>query len=449
MEDLVLASADDHIVEPADMYAKHLSPEHLSLAPRYVQENDLGGYWFWEHEGKKSYNVGLNAVVGRPREEYGFEPTGLDQMRRGTYDVHARIDDMDVSGLLCSLNYPTMTGFDGAYFWDAKDKPNALRVLRAYNDWHVDEWCGAYPGRLIPNGLVPAWDSADTVAEIKRLVAKGCRSITFPANPASKGLPSIHDESWEPVWKICNDERVIINIHIGTGVTPAHASALSPITAWMHTMPMALSVDASDWLHNRALLRYPDLKIAMPEGGIGWIPYFLERGDFVFSHQGAWARADFGGKLPSQVFREHFLVCFIDDRFGCKNLDDIGVETVMYEADYPHSDCTWPDTASELWRGLKDLPDATIDKITHENFFREFQIDPFPMLGGRENCTVGALQAKARARGVSTAVESFGGQDARGFGDPSKPVTSQDVWATHRNSKGVAPIEHSPEAMAE
>jgi predicted TIM-barrel fold metal-dependent hydrolase len=437
-EDLVLASADDHVVEPANMYERHLSPEHRALAPQYIAEGDNGGFWWWEHENKRSYNVGLNAVVGRPREEYGFEPTGIDQMRRGTWDVHARIDDMNVSGLLTSLNYPTMAGFDGSYFWDAKDKANALRVVSAYNDWHVDEWCGPYPGRLIPNGIVPAWDVPASVAEVRRLIGKGCRSITFPANPAVKGLPSIHDEVWEPFWKLCNDERVIINIHIGTGVTPAHASELSPIAAWINTLPMALSVDASDWLHNRALLRYPDLKIAMPEGGIGWIPYFLERADFTFHHHGPWTRCDFGGRLPSEVFRDHFLVCFIDDRFGLQNLTAVGEDIVMYEADYPHSDCTWPNTAEELWKTLDGLSDAAIDKVTHGNMFRSFNIDPVAQLGGRQNCTVGALHAQARAKGVSLAPESYGGLDARGFGDPGKPVAARDVWATQRAAKGFA-----------
>jgi predicted TIM-barrel fold metal-dependent hydrolase len=190
---------------------------------------------------------------------------------------------------------------------------------------------------------------------------------------------------------------------------------------------MAISTDAADLLHLRALLRYPSLKFSLSEGGIGWIPYFLERADFTYRHHGAWVRCDWGGKLPSQVFREHFLSCFIDDKFGCRHYDEVGEDIIAYECDYPHSDCTWPDVPEELWQNVKDLPPEVIDKITHGNVFRFFGVDPIAALG-RENCTVAAL--RARARGVDTAVRSMGGKDARVQGDRTKPVTAKDVWAT-------------------
>ena len=84
------------------------------------------------------------------REEYGFEPTSLDQLRKGCYDVDARVDDMDVNGIAASLNFASFAGIDGGLFIKAPDKKQALTHLRAYNDWHVDEWCGAHPGRFIP-----------------------------------------------------------------------------------------------------------------------------------------------------------------------------------------------------------------------------------------------------------------------------------------------------------
>jgi hypothetical protein len=91
-----------------------------------------------------------------------------------------------------------------------------------------------------------------------------------------------------------------------------------------------------------ATLRYPNLRISLSEGGIGWIPYFLERCDFTYRHHGAWVRCAWGGKLPSEVFREHSLCCFIDDKSGCRNYADVGEDIIAYECDDPHSDCTWP-----------------------------------------------------------------------------------------------------------
>ena len=241
-------------------------------------------------------------------------------------------------------------------------------------------------------------------------------------------LPPVHDAYWEPLWKFCHEENVVLNCHIGTGQAPAPASDQSPISAWICALPMAIGPDAADLLHLGALQRYSNLKISLSEGGIGWIPYLLERADFTYKHHGPWVRCDWGGKLPSEVFREHFLSCFIDDKFGCANYKSVGEDNIAYELDYPHSDCTWPHVAEELWDNVKDLPDPVIDKITHANAFKFFGVDPFAQLGGRENCTVGALRAKAAA--VDTSVRSMDGKDARVVGDGSKPVTYADVMVT-------------------
>ena len=139
-------------------------------------------------------------------------------------------------------------------------------------------------------------------------------------------------------------------------------------------------------------------------------------------------RCDWGGKLPSEVFREHFLSCFIEDKFGCLNYEHIGEDILAYECDYPHSDCTWPDVAEGLWDNVKNLPERIIDKITHQNVFNFFEVDPIAAGGGRANCTVGAL--RQRASGVDTALVSLPGKDARVKGDFEHPVTAADVWKT-------------------
>src|SRR5690606_19220625 len=116
LDDMIIASVDDHIIEPPTMFDQHLSAEHRKLAPRYVTDASGDAYWHWEHEGLKTYNVGLNAVVGRPREEYGMEPANIDQMRPGTWDPDLHIDDMNVAGILTSVNFPTFPSFSGKWF---------------------------------------------------------------------------------------------------------------------------------------------------------------------------------------------------------------------------------------------------------------------------------------------------------------------------------------------
>ncbi len=393
VDDLIIVSVDDHVVEPPSMFEKHLPAAYRDTAPRFFTEADGSGYWLFE--GKKIPNIGLNAVAGRVPEEYGCEPQSLEEMRAGAYDIHARIGDMNVNGILGSICFGSFAGFEGALYIGAKDKQNALAVIRAYNDWHIDEWCGAYPGRFIPMALLPLWDVALCVQEVKRVVAKGCRAVTFPDNPAARGLASIHDESWEAFWRICAEEEVVICCHIGTGSAPAHPSMDSPIDAWIIGMPMAIANSAADWLHLTALKRYPKLKIALSEGGIGWVPYFLERAEFTHQQHKAWTFADFGDRTPTQVFQDHFLTCFIDDKFGVANRHKVGLQTICYECDYPHSDATWPRSPERLFENFVGVPDDEIDAMTHLNAMRAFHYDPFAIFG-RENCTVGALRAQAQ-----------------------------------------------------
>ncbi|MDB5423252.1 MAG: amidohydrolase [Phenylobacterium sp.] len=422
VEDLILVSVDDHIVEPPTMYDNHLTQAQKAIAPELRKDKNGADYWLYE--GKRTGSIGLNAVVGRMKEEYGCEPVSFEQMRRGAWDIHARIADMNANGILSSLNFPSVVQFDGSLFHRFENKANALTLLRAYNDWHIDEWCGAYPGRNIPLAIIPYWDVEATVAEIKRVSAKGCHAVTFSDNPAQKGQPSIHDAHWEPMWKACADHDVVINIHIGSGAQAPHASMASPIDAWIITMPISIVNSAADWLHLKALQRYP-LKVALSEGGIGWIPYFLERADFVHDHHQAWTHADFGGRKPSEVFRDHFMTCFIDDRVGLANLDDIGEDNVAYECDYPHSDTVWPESADRLFHTLSHLPERTIDKITHGNALRLYNFDAFGMMGGRDRCTVGAL--RELARDVDTAPQSFGGPAPLAPGELPRRVTSGDI----------------------
>ncbi|GIX30213.1 MAG: amidohydrolase [Porticoccaceae bacterium] len=431
MNDMVIISVDDHISEGPDIFKNHLSGEALATAPK--MEFDEQGRCYWTYQGMVMPSVGLNAVVGRPLEEYGMEPSSLEEMRRGVWDVHARVDDMDVNGIAASLNFGSVMGFDGGRFHQAPDKELALVHLRAYNDWHVDEWCAAYPGRFIPCGILPTWDMDATVEEIKRLAAKGVTAVSINENPTKQGLPSIHNAYWEPFWKAIADHDMVMCLHIGAGNPAPHASEETPIEAWITTMPMSSAVGAADWLNLEALHRYP-LKICLSECGIGWVPYFMERADFSHSRHKFWTHSDqrFRGRRPSEVFKEHFMVCFIDDVYGLDNLRYLNEDMVAYECDYPHSDTLWPEVPEYLWRSFQQLThkltDEQIDKITHRNVMRFFRFDLFKHFK-REEVTVGALRARAAAKGVDTTPKSMGGS-AKPLADGEKPrvVTSGDLF---------------------
>ncbi len=311
---LILVSVDDHLVEPPTLFDAHIPDRYRDRAPKIVH-TDIGDD-VWMFDGEAVPYMGLNAVAGRPREEYGIEPMSYDEMRRGCWDVHERVLDMNAGGVLGSLNFPSFPGFAGRLFAAAADKDLALAVVQAYNDWHIDEWCGAYPDRFIPMALPVLWDPELAAAEVRRTAAKGCHSLTFTENPALLDYPSFHSDAWDPLWAACSDTETVVSIHLGSGGKLVQTSADAPVDVMMTLQPMVVCQCAADIMWSKILPKFPGIKFALSEGGTGWIPYFLERIDRTYDLHHLWTGQDFGSKLPSELFREHFLTCFIDDPVG-------------------------------------------------------------------------------------------------------------------------------------
>jgi predicted TIM-barrel fold metal-dependent hydrolase len=399
-DDLIMVSVDDHLVEPHDLF-DHTIPERFKdRAPRVVRQDDGADVWAF---GQSIIpNIGLNAVAGRPREEYGIEPTAFDEMRPGCWDVHQRVKDMDAGGVLGSMCFPSFPGFSGRLFAANADKELALAVLQAYNDWHVDVWCAAYPGRFIPMGLPVLWDPELAAAEVRRLSAKGVHSVTFTENPATLGYPSFHSEHWDPLWRALCDTSTVLSVHLGSSGRLAVTAPDAPVDVMITLQPMNICQAAADLLWSRVLKEFPEIRIALSEGGTGWIPYFVDRLDRTYEMHHRWTGQDFGRERPSDVFRRHFLTCFIADPVGLRLRDDIGIDNIAWECDYPHSDSSWPNAPEELVDMARryDVPRADLDKITYANAMRWFSYDPFTHVP-KEQANVGARRASAGDHDVS------------------------------------------------
>jgi predicted TIM-barrel fold metal-dependent hydrolase len=400
VDDMIFISVDDHVVEPPDMFEGRVAAKYQDAAPRVIRTAD--GDDVWEFNGATIPNIGLNAVAGRPKEEYGVDPTAFDEMRAGCYDVHERVKDMSAGGVLATMNFPSFPSFSGRLFLNCDDKDLALAMVQAYNDWHIDGWCGAYPGRFIPMALPVLWDPDLCAAEIRRVAGKGCSSLTFTENPAALGLPSFHDAHWDPMWRALVEEGTILNVHLGSSGQLAVTAPDAPIDVMITLQPMNICSAAADLVWSRVFREFRELRVALSEGGTGWIPYFLDRLDRTFDMHHAWTGADFDGRTPSEVFREHFLTCFIADPIGLALRDDIGVDNICWEQDYPHSDSSWPRAPEELAKmaARYNVPDADLNKITHENAMRWYRFDPFAHRA-RERCTVGALRKEVEGHDVA------------------------------------------------
>jgi predicted TIM-barrel fold metal-dependent hydrolase len=393
-------SVDDHLVEPPDVFSNReparfagrfprvveleqgrtYSREHVDLPPLTVEAEDRLA---WLYEDRVYLQIGLNAVVGyKDHSRLRNEPSTFDEMRPGCFDIHARVRDMDIAGIWASVNFPSqITGFAGTVFSGSHDPELGQAVTRAWNDWMYEEWYGAYPERVVPLGITWLSDPAVGATEIRRNAERGFTAISFPELPHRLGYPPAHDEYWDPIIRACVDTDTVLCLHVGSsGMLPLPQDG--PRFEKNVTLFPALSLMAAvEWLWSGVPARYPELKIALSEGGIGWVPMLMDRLDFMTDHAGR--TADYarwvGSRTPGEVLADNFYFCSLDDPSALLMLDRIGEDHVMVEMDYPHSDTTWPDTQERLRASFARVPlltKAQIQKLTWTNASKLFRHPP-------------------------------------------------------------------------
>jgi predicted TIM-barrel fold metal-dependent hydrolase len=362
----LIVSVDDHIVEPPHMFEGRLPTRLADRAPRVVEGED--GAQLWHYDGNIYPNVGFNAVVGRPVEEYSAEPTRFDEMRKGCWDIHERIKDMDINGIWASLNFPSLLpGFAGQKFSLTKDPELGLAVMRAWNDWHLEEWAGPYPQRIIPAQLTWLQDPEVAAEEIRRNAERGFKAVSFTENPEKLGLPSIHTGYWDPFVRACAETGTVICLHVGSSSTTQITSSDAPIDTIPALFPVNSMFAAVDWVFSKIPVRFPDVKIVLSEGGIGWVPGLMDRLDHNMKYHGytdTWKGIEL---RPSEILRRNFWFCAIDDPSGFQLRQRTGIDRLLMESDYPHADSTWPDTQDIVESQLGQMPEEDIRKITYEN----------------------------------------------------------------------------------
>ena len=346
-------SVDDHLVEPPDMFEGRLPAKFQELAPKVVETEQ--GHEVWEFDGQRYTQVGMNAVAGRRPEDIKLEPTRFEDMRKGCWDIHERIRDMDINGVWAAVNFPSMiTGFCGRVFANAKDPELGFAVTQAWNDWLFEDWYSPYPERIIPLGITWLADPKLGAEEVRRNAERGFTSVTLPERPQNIGLPSLFSGYWDPIVEACADTDTVISLHVGSSGM-ADMPPGGPGLQLGATLFGQLSLTAcAEWLWSEYPVKHPNLKIAMSEGGIGWVAMLLDRLENIIDR----SRYGMGWDVrPADVLRRNFWFCTIDDPSTIDTRHTIGVENIMVETDYPHGDGTWPDTQLVIEKAWGHIPD--------------------------------------------------------------------------------------------
>ena len=362
-----IISVDDHILEPRTLWQEELPAADRERGPKVVREkislhfsgghygftrDDPDGHWcdLWLYDDLVLPTGLLHAAAGVPQEEQRNIPAIYEDFREATYDQKARLVDMDTNHVEVAINYPnTFPRFAGQGFAERADKALSLRCVQIYNDWMIDVWCGGDGrGRLIPLTLVPLWDPQLAADEVRRCAAKGSHAIAFSENPSKLGFPSLYSGDWDVLWDACTETDTTVSMHIGSSSTMPATSPDAPLATTMALSSQNAEGSLCDWVFSGTLGRFDDLKIAFAESQIGWMPYLLERMDIVARESAA------GGveldRPPSEIVKGRVWGCVFDDQHGLNSRDAVGLEHILFETDYPHTDGTWPESRAVAHR---------------------------------------------------------------------------------------------------
>lgn len=392
----LMISVDDHVMEPRDLWQRELPASLRDRGPRTVREKCRlvfkGGHYGFERDvadgqwcdvwlfDDMAVPTGfLHAPAGVPRDQQRNIPAVYEDFRPGTWNQTERLADMTANHVEAAINYPNIfPRFAGQGFLERADKEFSLQCLRIYNDWIIDEWCaGEGRGRLIPLTLVPLWDPQLAAEEMRRCADKGSFAIAFSENVAKLGQPSLYTGAWDVLWQACQETDTTVSMHIGSSSSMPTTSDDAPLATSMSMYAQNAQGSLCDWVFSGTLSRFSDLKIAFAESQVGWMPFQLERMDAVWRD----GRGDVDDVLvaPSEQVKGRVFGCVFDDLHGLKCRHDVGIDQILFETDYPHSDGTFPHSrkiARELFAAA-GMDAAECYAVLRGNAIRAYGLERF------------------------------------------------------------------------
>lgn len=377
--------ADTHIVEVGDLWTSRVPSalrdrvphvEVIDGEPRWVMEGtELG----WAFRGTVIANDGNKAETVVAYSEW----TGLDDIHAGAYSVDARLEVMDACGIHAQVVFPNNVGLGGQSVAKATTDRSLLNTcIEVYNDWSAEimEESG---GRLLPMAVMPAWDVDDCVREARRAHRLGFRGVNITADPSDQGAPDLADPVWDPLWATCEELELPVHFHIGNSET---AMSFFEKYAWgTQTDGMQLAIAGTMLFIGNArsvvniigsgmLERHPGLQIVSVESGVGWIPFVLEALAYEIAENAPRDRAAMS-LTPMEYFqRQMYATTWFEHADLANVVEKVGADRIMFETDFPHPTCLYPDPLAIAERHMADLDAATREKILGGNACRLYKI---------------------------------------------------------------------------
>ncbi|MDP6692054.1 MAG: amidohydrolase family protein [Alphaproteobacteria bacterium] len=346
----LMISADTHANEPADLWATRIEAKYRDRIP-HVRIDEKGDRWSVV-EGNRPTKIRIAAMVGQDQERNGAGAT-----------IEGRITDHKRDGIDAEIIFPNK----GLAMWATPDPEMAMASCRIWNDW-AWEFYGPHNDTMSPMACLATGDLPGTLAEIERTAKMGFRGLTMPCKPIY-GSHDVDDPNYnlpmyDPMWALIEETGLPITFHISTGRDPraSKGNGGAVINYVSHSLSPTIEPMAN-LCGSGVLERFPKLKFALIECGIGWIPWALEAMDEAYRKHHFWVRPKLQG-LPSDYFKEHGAAAFQEDPVGLALVERFGLEkNCLWANDYPHHEGTWPHSAAAIERTMGGISDGTRAKI--------------------------------------------------------------------------------------
>ncbi|MCE7884428.1 MAG: amidohydrolase [Actinobacteria bacterium ATB1] len=359
-----IISVDDHVIERPDTFTSRLPASMRDDALQINRDGD--GIDWWVYAGEPVRKVSTSAAACRP--DRGPVAT-YDELPESAYDPAKRLEAMDADGVDVEVLFPQFAGFGGGPFMSSRGTDEMrLAHIRAYNDFVAEEWA-AHSDRFVPQALAPLWDPKLAAAEVERAVGKGHRAVMWSSAPQAFGMLDFNDRGWDPLWSTCQDLGIPVALHIGShGAVPEPWDGYGPFSRLAMVSVTAITsniADITNLLFSGVPQRFPDLNFISVESGVGWVPYLLETADHQYDRQRLWNE---GLELkPSEYFKRQVYVTFWFEHLTPLLCDAIGVDNIMWEADFPHPTSTYPESKRFIADSVKDLAEGDRAKVLCSN----------------------------------------------------------------------------------
>ena len=384
LDDIQIVDADAHISEPYDLWSSRAPAAWRDRLPR-IQEIEGQKHWVVDRDVVLGPAGAASVVAKDGHKSKGTEFFGwkLEDVHRASYDMKARLEVLDGFGIHAQVIYPNLAGCGNQRFGSLDDDELRRLCATVYND-AMAEIQADTGNRILPMALMPWWNIDHCVAEVERAAGMGLRGIVMCSDPDSIGLPDLGADAWSPFWEICSDLDMPVNFHIGASETSWNMFGRAAWPSMGMSRKLALG-SANLFMENARVLgnmiysgvleRYPKVKVVSVESGIGWIPFMLETLDYEWMETGAQSELTLT-MPPSEYFRRQIFGCFwFENTAPTKLIDVIGEDNVLFETDFPHPTCLYPDVKKYLAEVTADWSDERRRKILQDNAASLYKVD--------------------------------------------------------------------------